>query len=99
MSGKSVFFINNHTSLLGHRISIVSNRYPTFRFDLIDKVKMSICRLSMTSLNYTTLIIALFLLRGDRNFTHICPRVPIKNVAWIYDIFNANFANKNVLSK
>ena len=47
---KSVFLINNHTPLLGYRISIISIRYPTIQFDLIDKVKMSIYRLSMTSL-------------------------------------------------
>ena len=35
---------------MGYRISIISIRYPTIRFDLIDKVKMSICRVSMTSL-------------------------------------------------
>ena len=44
MSGKSVSFINNHTPLLGYRISIISIRYLTIRFDLIDKVKMSIYR-------------------------------------------------------
>ena len=41
MSGKSVFFINNHMPLLGYRILIILMRYPTFRFDLIDKLKMS----------------------------------------------------------
>ena len=53
MSGKSVFSINNHMPLLGYRnnrILIISIQYPTIRFDLIDKVKMSIYRLSMTSL-------------------------------------------------
>ena len=44
MSGKSVFFINNQTQLLGYRISIISIRYPTIRFVLIVKVKISIYR-------------------------------------------------------
>ena len=48
--GKVYFFFNNHMSLLGYRISIISIRYPTIRFDLIEKVKMLIYRLSMTSL-------------------------------------------------
>ena len=46
MSGKSVFFINNHTILLGYRISIISIQYPTIQFNLIDKVKMSTFGLS-----------------------------------------------------
>ena len=46
MPGKSLFFINNHMPFLGYRISIISIRYPTIRFDLIDKVKMSIYPLS-----------------------------------------------------
>ena len=49
MSGKSVFFIHNHTPLLGYRILIISIRYPTIRFDLIDKVKMSIYRAALTT--------------------------------------------------
>ena len=53
MPEKSVFFINNHTPLLGYKIAIISIRYPTILFDLIDKVKMSIYRLSMTSLLVT----------------------------------------------
>ena len=44
MSAKSAFCINNHTPLLGYRISIIPIRYPTIRFDLIDKLKMSIYR-------------------------------------------------------
>ena len=50
MSRKSVFFINNHTAFLGYKILIISIRYQTIRFDLIDKLKMLIYRLSMTSL-------------------------------------------------
>ena len=48
-------FTCNHTPLLGYRISIISIRYPTILFDLIDKVKMLIYWfvywLLMTSLN------------------------------------------------
>ena len=57
MSGKSVFFINNHMPLLGYRISIISIRYPTIPFDFknwqSENVDLSICRLSMTSLKIT----------------------------------------------
>ena len=42
MSGKSVFFINNYTWFWGYKILIISIRYPTIRFDLINKLKMSI---------------------------------------------------------
>ena len=48
------FFINNHTPLLGYRISIILIRFPTIRYNLIDKsenVDLSIRRLSMTSLS------------------------------------------------
>ena len=59
MSGKSVFFINNHTPLLGYRISIISIRCPTIiRFNWqSENVDLSICRLSMTSLIQNTSII------------------------------------------